>query len=129
MLSLVQKTQRKPMTAERQAARVARLEAKLASLRAQLEQERELLAQLTSESDPIVGYQCAHYLTHQTFKNERWIGLYLTPDKWRAESAACADSGKVGFQATTSDLICVSVHQSQLEDIKAKHTNIKVLDP
>ena len=128
MLSLVQKPH-KPMTAARQAARVARLQAKLVIIRDQLEEELKLLDQLTSENDPIVGYQCAHYLTHQTFENERWIGLYLTPDRWRAQAAACADSGKVGFQATTSDLVCVSVHQSELESVLAKHTNIRRFDP
>jgi hypothetical protein len=123
MLSLVQKP-RKPMTAARQASRVARLESKLATLLSQLTKERELLDQLT-KADPIVGYQCAHYLTHQTFVNENWIGLYLTPHKWQAQSAACSDSGKSGFPATTSDLVCVAVHQSELEDIKPKHTNIQ----
>ena len=127
MLSLVQKPPRKPMTAKRQAARVAQLESKLATLRSQLEHERELLDQLTSEADPIVGYQCAHYLVHQTFEKEKWIGLYLTPDKWRAQAAACAESGVLGLKATTSDLVCVSVHQSELEVIRTKHTNIKVV--
>lgn len=127
MLALVQRPVR-PVTAKRQAAKVARLEARLTALRSQLEQERELLNQLTSEDDLIVGYQCAHYLSHQTFENEGWIGLYLTPDKNLAKSAACEDSGKVGFQATSSDLVCISVHQSQLESVVTKHTNIRRFD-
>jgi hypothetical protein len=125
MLIMTQEPRRKPITVKRQVARVARLETKLATLQSQLEQERALLDQLTSESDPIVGYQCAHYLTHQTFENEKWIGLYLTPDKWLAQSAACEDSGKLGFPATSSDLICKSVHKSELEQVITKHTRVR----
>lgn len=128
MLSLVQKPIR-PVNTKRQAAKVARLEARLTSLMDQLAQERELLDQLRAEEDPIVGYQCAHYLMHQTFENERWIGLYLTSDRNLAKTAACNDSGKMGFQATSSDLVCISVQKSQLEGVLAKHTNIRRFDP
>lgn len=77
--------------------------------------------------DPIVAYQCAHYLSHEVFGNEKWIGLYITGSRQQAMYEACHDSGKVGFTATSSDLICISVTLSELEAVKAKHTNIRTL--
>jgi hypothetical protein len=81
----------------------------------------------SKEEDPVVAYQCAHYLTHETSQGEKWIGLYLTRSRQQAIYEACRDSGTVGFTATSSDIICVSVTQSELEAVKAKHTNIRTL--